>query len=436
MKYMDIIQIKKLGLIMFKIQSVKITGFWQRFNASCDFNDDVNIIIGRNGTGKTTFMNILHSILSVDIDTIDSNDFESVEIKLKNGKQTKTIRAKKINDDLSPFLTIEYQISRRKYTVRAIQSDDRRIAMHYRKRAIQESVELRTELSKLVSLSSLSVYRLRSGEDFEIPDRNGLRAVTPVDFRLSQLLQQLTKYQLDLSQQARDIALDLQKEVLASILYSKGDTYEATNMRNFNKDKEKADLLSAYNQLNANDSNVRRKIISHVDAIDKTLSHLRSNDGINKDSDIDFRSIEAYRNTQKIIKMSLLAEQKTSNIFAPVDLFIKILTEFILDKKFKFVGGELEISNNFGEIKNDALSSGEKQLLILFIETLLQRSQPYVFLTDEPELSLHIAWQRQIIPAIRKLNPYAQVIAATHSPEVASKFRSSIRNMEEVVAHV
>jgi len=421
---------------MFKIQSVEITGFWQRFSASCTFNDDVNIIIGRNGTGKTTFMNILHSVLSVDIDTIDNNDFESIEIKLKNGKQTKTIRAKKINDDISPYFTIEYQISRRKYVVRAIQSDDRRVAMHYRRKAIQESIELRTELAKLVSLSSLSVYRLRSGEDFEIPDRNGLRAITPVDFRLSQLLQQLTKYQLDLSQQARDIALDLQKEVLASILYSKEDTYEINGLANFNKDKEKEDLLSAYNQLNANDNSVRRKIISHVDAIDKTLGELRKNNEKDQDINIDVRPIEAYRNTQKIIKMSLNAEKKTSDIFSPIDLFIRILTEFILDKKFKFVGGELEISNSFGDIKNDALSSGEKQLLILFIETLLQRSKPYVFLTDEPELSLHIAWQRKIIPAIRKLNPYAQVIAATHSPEVASKFRDSIHDMEKVVAHV
>lgn len=421
---------------MFKIQSVEITGFWQRFSASCVFNDDVNIIIGRNGTGKTTFMNILHSVLSVDIDTIDNNDFESIEIKLKNGKQTKTIRAKKINDDMSPFFTIEYQISRRKYVVRAIQSDDRRVATHYRRKAMQESIELRTELAKLVSLSSLSVYRLRSGEEFEIPDRNGLRAITPVDFRLSQLLQQLTKYQLDLSQQARDIALDLQKEVLASILYSKEDTYEINGIANFNKEKEKEDLLSAYNQLNANDNSVRRKIISHVDAIDKTLSDLRQNSKKDQDVNIDVRPIEAYRNTQKIIKMSLNAEKKTSDIFSPIDLFIRILTEFILDKKFKFVGGELEISNSFGGIKNDALSSGEKQLLILFIETLLQRSKPYVFLTDEPELSLHIAWQRKIIPAIRKLNPYAQVIAATHSPEVASKFRDSIHDMEKVVAHV
>ncbi|MDC5564542.1 AAA family ATPase, partial [Acinetobacter baumannii] len=49
---------------MYKVEQVEINQFWHRFDAKCDFNNDVNIIIGRNGTGKTTFMNILHSILT------------------------------------------------------------------------------------------------------------------------------------------------------------------------------------------------------------------------------------------------------------------------------------------------------------------------------------------------------------------------------------
>jgi len=131
--------------------------------------------------------------------------------------------------------------------------------------------------------------------------------------------------------------------------------------------------------------------------------------------------------------MSLDAEKKTSKIYEPITLFTKILSEFITDKVFSFVNGQLEVSNSHDKIKYDALSSGEKQLLILFIETLLQRREPYVFLTDEPELSLHIAWQRKIIPAIKRLNPNAQVIAATHSPEVASKYRNSIFDMEKII---
>ena len=63
----------------------------------------------------------------------------------------------------------------------------------------------------------------------------------------------------------------------------------------------------------------------------------------------------------------------------------------------------------------------------------MQRNATNIFLTDEPELSLHIEWQRKIIPAIQKLNPNAQIIAATHSPEVASKYRDNIISMSKII---
>jgi len=91
----------------------------------------------------------------------------------------------------------------------------------------------------------------------------------------------------------------------------------------------------------------------------------------------------------------------------------------------------LAVSNN-KPITLAKLSSGEKQLLILFIEALLQRRQPYIFLADEPELSLHISWQRNIVSAIKSINPEAQIIVATHSPEIAGKYRSAILDMEDI----
>lgn len=90
-------------------------------------------------------------------------------------------------------------------------------------------------------------------------------------------MQELTKYQLELSQRARDIALELQKEVLASILYSKDDIDDKAYNIQFNKEEEKQNLLSAYTQLNAIDMNVRRKINFHVDTIDHTIAELKQN---------------------------------------------------------------------------------------------------------------------------------------------------------------
>ncbi|MES4116136.1 ATP-binding protein, partial [Escherichia coli] len=312
--------------------------------------------------------------------------------------------------------------------------EDRRLPI-YMRRKYQEDVEkLKLELDKLVALSSLSVYRLRSGEDFEIRDKYGSKLINPVDYRLEQLLQNLTKYQLYLSQRARDVSAILQKEVLASILYSKEDGIDDTFNFSFDKEKERRNLIAAYSQLGAFDSDVRKKINFHVESIAKTFEELRLAEKNNRNIlHVDYRSFEALRKTQRIIKMSLKSEEKIKNIFLPINIFLETLHEFITDKKFNFISGELVIENEHGPISHSNLSSGEKQLLILFIETLLQQNKPFIYLTDEPELSLHIAWQRKIIPAIKQLNPNAQIIAATHSPEVASKYRNAIFDMEKLV---
>lgn len=97
------------------------------------------------------------------------------------------------------------------------------------------------------------------------------------------------------------------------------------------------------------------------------------------------------------------------------------------DKKFLLnqnSSGVLEfiINSDIGEnrpINSISLSSGEKQLIILLTEALLQKSMPNIFIADEPELSLHIGWQRIIIEKILEMNPMAQIIVATHSPEIA-----------------
>lgn len=420
---------------MYKIKEITINGFWYRFDAYCAFSDEVNIIIGRNGTGKTTFMNILHSVLSVDTDGLMENEFKNVEIILTDGRSKKTIKVYRQDNPDVPFCYFVYRVSRKKYVIRGFLPDERRIASHYRRRMAEESSELRDELAQLISLSSLSVYRLRSGDDFEIKDRSGKRVISPVDFRLSQLSSALTHYQLELSQKARVISGKLQKDVLASILYTGSSENDLMIPKKFDKVNEKKRLINAYARLGAADSEIRKKISYHISEIDEAFENFRSQTKGNEISDINFAAIDGYFRTQKIMSMSLDAEEKIKEVFSHINLFTDILKEFIPEKGFFLESGEMIIVGADGnKIEINRLSSGEKQLLILLIEALLQRQKPFVYLADEPELSLHIEWQRKILPAIRQLNPESQIIAATHSPEVASKYRSSLIDMKEVVS--
>ena len=51
-------------------------------------------------------------------------------------------------------------------------------------------------------------------------------------------------------------------------------------------------------------------------------------------------------------------------------------------------------------------------------DVLVEDQQPYVLFMDEPEVSLHIEWQKRLIDLITELNPNVQVILTTHSPAV------------------
>jgi energy-coupling factor transporter ATP-binding protein EcfA2 len=71
------------------------------------------------------------------------------------------------------------------------------------------------------------------------------------------------------------------------------------------------------------------------------------------------------------------------------------------------------------QIGLESLSSGEKQLMRMFVECL--RGGPNTILIDEPEISVHIDWQRELMANLQLLNRDAQYVVATHSPEILAE---------------
>ena len=103
----------------------------------------------------------------------------------------------------------------------------------------------------------------------------------------------------------------------------------------------------------------------------------------------------------------------------------KILFQDMLDSLFADTGKTIIRSENeirFSQIGETLvpyqLSSGEKQMLCILLTVLVEDNLPYVLFMDEPEVSLHFEWQKQLIDLILKLNPNIQLIMTTHSPAV------------------
>ncbi len=101
-------------------------------------------------------------------------------------------------------------------------------------------------------------------------------------------------------------------------------------------------------------------------------------------------------------------------------LFQDIVDELFAETGKKIVRTENEIRfTQIGEMLLPyQLSSGEKQMLVILLTVLVEDNQPYVLFMDEPEVSLHIEWQKRLIDLILELNPNVQIILTTHSPAV------------------
>jgi len=112
--------------------------------------------------------------------------------------------------------------------------------------------------------------------------------------------------------------------------------------------------------------------------------------------------------------------EEAQKVSRPRIQFMDFIDELFADTGKKIVRSSNEILfDQFGvRLLPYSLSSGEKQLLVILLTLLVQDNQPYVLLMDEPEISLHIEWQQQLVSRVREMNPNVQIIMTTHSPAV------------------
>ena len=71
-------------------------------------------------------------------------------------------------------------------------------------------------------------------------------------------------------------------------------------------------------------------------------------------------------------------------------------------------------------LPSSALSSGEQHELVLLYELLFKVKPESLILIDEPELSLHVAWQQQFLEDLQEITRLSSidVLIATHSPQI------------------
>lgn len=143
-----------------------------------------------------------------------------------------------------------------------------------------------------------------------------------------------------------------------------------------------------------------------------------------------------YRQIENLAKAFNDFEIKNAQAFSKLGAYLETINRFFADSKkelyFDESTGRLVFSFAINGARTDAkraiahLSSGERQILILFTFLAFSSNAQSIFIVDEPELSLHPKWQHEFMDAFLRLRPAgAQILLATHSPELVGKHRDS-----------
>lgn len=113
--------------------------------------------------------------------------------------------------------------------------------------------------------------------------------------------------------------------------------------------------------------------------------------------------------------------EKQKELDNSVKVFRDVCNKYLINKEVFYDESAIKIfiKSHFtgDEIKLSKLSSGEKQIVSIFSKVYLsEKDKRFIVLFDEPELSLSMIWQKQLLPDILDSKKCDFLLAVTHSP--------------------
>lgn len=154
---------------------------------------------------------------------------------------------------------------------------------------------------------------------------------------------------------------------------------------------------------------------------------------IDKQENISLPGQTLEETERRVLSLYLQDVNKKLSVFddlqKKIEAFLGIVGHKLKTKRFTVTrndGFRIESVRRPGFLLSPTqLSSGEQHQIVLFYELVFKAERNAFFLVDEPEISLHVDWQRQFISDIRKIATLGDrhFLIATHSPQIIGNFR-------------
>jgi|GEM_PF-3175530 len=455
------------------IKSLKIDNLYGK-NYSIQFDKNLVILYGLNGSGKTTVLNILYSILEGDISSTLVYKYESLTLVMVKDGKTEEVKIS-FNAEVELY---EINLNGRVIGMYDFNGNDRffsgdtyvngrgRLHSHeghntYTDRTWDSNRNISPHYS---SINSNPVYRRNS----QIPKRELMKlskifrnelVYVPLDRKVKGIESKLNRFNRSVVttnkkniENSLGIAEDYYKEYLRYISQKEIIIHEDMRIKILTElSKPQLNLIDHSMKSTENDFKSLIKELS--DPIFREL----------KENVIELNTIYQNKDRLSLLSKGKLNFQETSDYFdymyataqlknlhsvvekvkplkrAIDDLkeksnsVINSINELFKETDKKIIYDRREGEFSFSPVKKNEkislnhLSSGEKQLIMFYIFSIIKfdKNDTKILFIDEPELSLHIDWQSKLLPSIVEKGDNTQIIVATHSPDIIGDFVSN-----------
>ena len=427
----------------FRISSFSINGLFGTFNHSVFLKDDgITIIIGKNGIGKTYFLNAIDNFFSLKWEFFIDLEFDSIEFVLNDDSRwsvNKVERDEKLLFEIKesgrkeePFefdLTILENISKRSYYS---PSDINQKAIEISKivptinkisynRFLDEETGLQYSRTELIEEFGNQLVQRRVYSPIEKEKITG-RIAKIIDANKTEFVETQRIYNIDDGELATRENITYYAKKLVQMINETEKEYNEVSVKldsNFvfdlvnysqNNPVDEHSILNRYNELIEKTQILSRMGLLSSEENRKAVTIEQAKESAN--------AIDLYiRNTEEKLK-------KYDKLKNNVSLFTKIINErfehkeLYIDRDKGFL-----VKSTSGEKRNiplHKLSSGEKNEFNLFFKLIFLTDRDSIILIDEPEISLHVEWQNAFIQDLKGIiekNNF-RVIIATHSPDI------------------
>ena len=423
-----------------KIEVRKLFGVYNynlQYTSSDVTYDNLMILYGDNGTGKSTILRMINYLLSNKEKNGHKSElaniaFESFLISFTDGSYIKAFRE---NDEFNWLgkYAIEYNIKGKSDTF-ALQTnrDDERWFIRLRDSHVEKQYYVLLDLLKDEDILFISDRRKEldsmehtSIEEFEaFYSRMRIRRIEKREEEVEHEIRLLQEWLIN-----RALSASKKGEEGTSNIYAK--LIEQFSVNHSIEENEKS-LDDIKTELKV----IAKKAKPYVDMgfLNETDYKylLQKIDNIQESKiDVVQAILTPYIETLNNKMMAL------NNLMEILSYMLESLSDYLHEKPISFSvadGFSIQHVKNGENVSFECLSSGEKQLLILFSKVIRNSSKCSFIIIDEPEISLNIKWQRMLMNTLNYFvsGNHAQFIIATHSFEILSKHVGNVVQLQDI----